>query len=421
MLELAHAPRTRHRDFSGALEPSEFPGTPVLNERKARRRILIVAEPTVDGVFVFTAQVIAFLQRHNITVDYAYSSARTCSQLTPLLDQVIEHGGHVLDLRVDNRPSWRDVPALVRLLRFIRARRPAVVHAMSSKAGVLARALAGLGCAPAILYQPHAYFGLSGERRAWVRFFVAIEAVLGPLGRVIVVSPSEAQYAHSRLGIRRSQLRLVSQPIDTSHFQPPTPGERARARQALSVEPHEVLLGAVGRISFQKDPWTLHEAFALLAKDRPHWRLLHVGRGPLQDEIHALTKTLGTERQIIWSDYLPDPRHLYAAMDLLVHPSRYEGMSLVCLEALSCGLPLVATTCPGNVDLQRFPWSHAWFAPCANAGAVAAAIIQWERDRRAGRPSNHAALIRQHFSPERCFRALLAEYDASTGPAPAVL
>jgi glycosyltransferase involved in cell wall biosynthesis len=171
----------------------------------------------------------------------------------------------------------------------------------------------------------------------------------------------------------------------------------------------------MGRLSFQKDPWTLHEAFAWVAATHPDWHFIHVGKGPIGAEVRRHAQALGIHDRIVWRDYLADPTQFYAAVDLVVQTSIYEGLSLVCLETLASGLPMVLTDAPGNRDLKGFAWSHVWFCERSNRNSVVRAIAAWDADRSAARPSNHATLIQRNFSAGLCYRAIMEEYHIVKG------
>jgi glycosyltransferase involved in cell wall biosynthesis len=144
-----------------------------------------------------------------------------------------------------------------------------VIHAHSSKAGALARALVWLGVRQPVFYTPHAYYGLSGKGGMKSRVFNAIETVLGRVGTTINLSEGERAFARDSLKIPQARLRLIANPVDCVRFRPADAAKRKEIRAALGVPADAILLGSVGRLAFQKDPITLYHAFAKACQKGP--------------------------------------------------------------------------------------------------------------------------------------------------------
>ncbi|CAM3055070.1 hypothetical protein SPAN111604_01450 [Sphingomonas antarctica] len=142
----------------------------------------------------------------------------------------------------------------------------------------------------------------------------------------------------------------------------------AETRGPLPAEP---MLLTVGRLAVQKDHATLLDALALL-KDR-RWRLTLVGEGPLRADLERQAARLGLASRITFAGFV-DPLPHYAAADLFVLPSRWEGFPAVALEALAAGLPVIATNCaPGLTQLLAgLPLPAT--TPVGDAAALTAAI-----------------------------------------------
>lgn len=116
---------------------------------------------------------------------------------------------------------------------------------------------------------------------------------------------------------------------------------RKDARAELSVSDSTFLIGNIGRFSPQKNQVFLLRAFASVAKRCPDSKLLLVGVGPLEAEIHAEAERLGLTDRVIFLKNRSDTERLYAAMDAFAFPSLYEGLGIVLVEAQTNGLPCV--------------------------------------------------------------------------------
>ena len=141
----------------------------------------------------------------------------------------------------------------------------------------------------------------------------------------------------------------------------------------LGLEGKIVLL-FVGRLHPVKDPFTLVRAVASLS--RPNVCLVIVGEGPLADQTRSLAMSLGVEVKFISRVSTPSLIRIYQASDVFVLPSISEAAGLVLIEAMACGLPIVASAIEGipeivgDVGLLVGPGDHA----CVRGGLRSAAL-----------------------------------------------
>ncbi len=373
-------------------------------------RILLVLEPGIDGVFRYVEGLAAFLRARGQEVHVAYSDRRGGAALGEFVKTVAQAGGETLNLGVGNSPEAGDASAAFRLWKMARRLRPDIIHAHSSKAGVLARTLALAGVPGAYLYTPQAYYGLArrGGAKEWC--FNALETAFGRIGTTLCTSSDEQQFAAQKLHLPPARLRVIFNPVDTVRFAPADAAAKARTRQELGLPGNQIVLGSIGRLSFQKDPQTLLRAVAPVLRERADVTLLHVGRGELESEVAQLIGELGLAERIHRVPYLEEPRSFYTAADAFVLTSRYEGMPLVLLEALACDLPLIISAAPGMTDILQAGLTHCWSAPPEDAEAFTRALRAFLDDRTAARASNHRARAIEFFSAEKCYGTVLAVY-----------
>ncbi|MCE9518308.1 MAG: glycosyltransferase family 4 protein [Verrucomicrobia bacterium] len=373
-------------------------------------RSMLVTEPGVDGVFRHVEALAQYLMAQGHRVDLAYSAVRGSDRLTKLVAQAAAVGGRVMNLAVSNVPGPRDLPALFRLRRLVAEAAPDVIHAHSSKAGALVRALRALGVRQPLYYTPHAYYGMCAPSGLKARIFGGIERVLGRVGTTFNLSGCELAYAERTLHVPRKQLRLIPNPVDTRRFVPASSEEKLRLRQELGLPDDALLLGCVGRLAFQKDPLTLYRSLAVAMRQVKNLWLYHLGTGELADDCARLAAELGVKDRIIRRDYLSDPLPFYQAIDAAILPSRYEGLSFAVLEAMACDLPVIVSEALGNLDFLNLGLSHCWSAPKENPELMGQAIMKWATGQP--RPSNHRVTAEHRFSQETCFGAVVAEYQS---------
>jgi glycosyltransferase involved in cell wall biosynthesis len=374
---------------------------------------MVVCEPGADGAFKHVEALAKYLLKKAHVVDFAFSSKRTSGSQKCLLGIIAKQGGISSDLYVGNEPSFLDLIGLLKLVSILRKSRPDVIHCHSSKAGVLGRVAAKLVRVP-VIYTPNAYYGMSRRAGLKTTLFNYVERLLAGIGPTINVSEDEALFARGILGVNQSGQSVIPNAVDTNVFRPPAAGEKKRWRLARGLPSEAVVIGTLGRLSYQKDPLTLYRAFQLLVRHRPDVYLAHLGAGELANNCQGWIDQSGLSSRILRMDYSPEPSDFYRALDAFVLSSRYEGLSLAVLEALATNLPLVLTDVPGNRDFFKLGLSHLWSAPAENPAALASAIGKCVGDLSNGTTCNHRRIAIDNFSEDRCFGRIIDLYTKVT-------
>lgn len=193
--------------------------------------------------------------------------------------------------------------------------------------------------------------------------------------------PSNATIADLK---SRGFERLVLWPrgVHGDVFRPDRPG-RATVRQALGIQPDELVIGHVSRIAAEKNVAYLAEALRRVEAARPSVRLLIVGDGPARPELEA---ALGPAARFAGYRSGEDLADHYAAMDVFAFASLTETFGNVILEAMASGLPVVAVRAGGPGDIVREDDTGFLIDPKATpetfAGALLRLVDDPERRRR---------------------------------------
>src|SRR5262249_18712656 len=128
---------------------------------------------------------------------------------------------------------------------------------------------------------------------------------------------------------------------------------RAALRPRWGVD-DETLVGLFVAMNYRlKGLEPLLRAVALIPRDR-RFRLVVVGN-PRTQRFERLAKNLGIQERVVFHGFCTDARQVYFAADFLVHPTFYDPCSLVVLEALACGLPVITTRFNGAAELMHPP------------------------------------------------------------------
>jgi UDP-glucose:(heptosyl)LPS alpha-1,3-glucosyltransferase len=178
---------------------------------------------------------------------------------------------------------------------------------------------------------------------------------LGPDRPLVVVNSRMVRGHFERfLGVAPERLRVVHSAIDPLRF---AADDRLRRRQAerdgWGVAPDEPVGLFLATNSRLKGLAPLLRSLPLLPKERP-WRLAVAG-SPKTAGYERLARSLGAADRVRFLGHRADPKGCYFAADFLVHPTFYDPCSLVVLEALACGLPVVTTRYNGAGELLSPP------------------------------------------------------------------
>jgi glycosyltransferase involved in cell wall biosynthesis len=266
----------------------------------------------------------------------------------------------------DNGPYFRkfkdlgvpvfDVPFSVvspqsffQMLRMIKRDSIDLVHVHGRKAGVYGR----LACRFAKRSVVYSFHGLHHQKHgAFLRALsIGVERALGKYtDRFINVSNSERQ-ACLALGLLKAEQGLVVcngidwQPFDSVVV------DAKQVKLSLGFEPDDIVVGQIAKFDVQKAQDNLAAAIPLVLVQCSQVKFLFVGDGPLRPQIEEQVRRLGVERQVVFTGYREDVAMLLKSLDVVVLPSRWEGLPLVLLEAMACRKPIVATRVTGIVDV----------------------------------------------------------------------
>jgi glycosyltransferase involved in cell wall biosynthesis len=359
----------------------------MINSKRKPARILIVSQVTVDGVAVCVRDLV------QAAIGAGYQVTVACPEAGHLSAWVRQRGAAWERLEMRRSPHPSDILAVMRLRRL--ARTHDLVHLHSSKAGVVGRlAVASLGARrPPVVFTPHGWSWLVGGRLA--PLYRWTERIVLPLATtVIAVSEEERAHGQAVLGPRAARILVNPNGVDSRRFSPEGPA---------ADRPEGPLLVCVGRLCHARAPDVAVSALALMRT--PSARLRLVGDGEDRAAVEELVTALGLDGRVELSGFRPEPAPDLRAADVVVIPSRYDGMALVLLEAMACGAAIVATRVPGTSALGEAGQLVPVEDPRSLAEAVDALLADPQRRQRLGAAAR--AQVAENYSLERSLRGIL--------------
>ena len=318
------------------------------------------------------------------------------------------------------------------------ARRGEVDVVYGHGAAALGYADARKAGAPApFIFNPHGLeeFGATGaggfswlKRAGYGPLRAAVRACARAADLVIATDRALEPSVIHHLGVCPGRVRVVPNAIDIEvcdRLATPDDGRRARARHGIADA--ETVLLSVGRLEANKGFEVLAQALSgSHVTAARSWRWVLVGEGPNRTSIERAIEAGGLRgRTVLTGPVSEQELHAwYEAADLFVHPTLYEGSSIVTLEAMAHRLPVIATTAGGLPDKVQ-PGVNGWLVEPGDADALAAAIREAlarpDRLGRMGREGRTIALERFSWSHViDQFLDLCAEASGRAAPSPPV-
>ncbi|WP_130011449.1 glycosyltransferase [Serinicoccus sediminis] len=279
-----------------------------------------------------------------------------------LLHRCTEEGATLHEVEVTRTPSLgSDVRALLQVAAALRKVRPHVLVAGTPKMSLLALAA---GCAVRVPHRVYLCHGLRFEGASGLRrtALTHLELLFSRLAHhVVAVSPSVAQGLRT-VGVSDGRVTVLGSGspngVDLDHFQPTSSAGRASARNQLGLPRDGRVLAFVGRVTGDKGLSTLVTLAAALEDSDGRgssrgWLLIVGDPEPQGAQDQADIAALLANPRVVFAGHHDDMRVPYAAADVLVLPTRREGLPTVVLEAAAMHIPTVAYRATGTVDAVK--------------------------------------------------------------------
>lgn len=271
------------------------------------------------------------------------------------------------------------------------------------------------------------------KRLAYRPLRAAVRACARAADRVLATDDVFVPVVLGHLPVAPGRVRVVPNAVDLERIDAcaARAAEDARElRRTIGGAEDDALLVAAGRLESNKGFHVLVDAASKLAAGGgPPWRLVVIGDGPRRRALERQVRASGLGRRVHLVGRVPDDavHAWYAAATVFVHPTLYEGSSLVTLEAMAHRRAVVATAAGGVPD-KVAPGVTGWLVPPGDAPALAAALRSALSNRRRLEAMGRAgrAAVERRFSWTAVTDRLLAVYadvlaggDSGPDPEPA--
>jgi sugar transferase (PEP-CTERM/EpsH1 system associated) len=275
-----------------------------------------------------------------------------------------------------NKKQGNDLSLPLRLARLFKTQRPDIVHTHAW--GTMFEGFLGakLARVPVLVHGEHGTI----ERRKKNRYFQRI--IWGYFNAVLSISQSHKKQLAKTIGFPEQKITVLQNGVDADLFCP-MPGTRIFGMK------DKFIIGTIGRLVPIKNQALLLNAFAEAKKNHDNLFLVIVGEGHLENSLKEQARDLEIADDVLFTGRRFDIPQVLNSLDLFVLPSLNEGMSNTILEAMGCGLPVIATNVGGNPELISHD-KTGLLTTSENASQLAERICLLAQDRQ----------LRQHLAEQ---------------------
>jgi glycosyltransferase involved in cell wall biosynthesis len=234
--------------------------------------------------------------------------------------------------------------------------------------------------------------------------------VLKEAEKIIVVSNATKNYV-LRLGADSEKIRVLHNGVDVNRFRPLT-GVKDEMRKKLGISKDSSVVLTVRRLVYKNGIDTLIESAKIAVKKNPRLFFLVVGKGPDFEKVKEKIEELGIQENFRLTGFISDEAlpFYYNVADFFVLPSKSgEGLPLVALEAMACGLPVIATNVGGISEVMEEGYGK--LVPPNSPDSFAEAILEFSHSELSTLKNDLRAIIEQKYSWDRNVEKLVEIYE----------
>ncbi|MGM0874228.1 MAG: glycosyltransferase family 4 protein [Bacillota bacterium] len=231
-----------------------------------------------------------------------------------------------------------------------------IIHCHTPMGGVLARLAAKQARknGTKVLYTAHGFHFCKGAPiMNWLLYYPIEKVLARYTDCLITINEEDYKLAISHRFMSREIEHVHGVGVDTERFKPMSPVEKRKKREKLGYKEKDFLLFYAAEFNKNKNQQLLIKALAEIKESIPNAKLLLAGEGALQDSCRKLAAELGVEKMVEFLGYRNDIVNLLPMCDVAVASSLREGLPVNIMEAMACGLPVVATDNRGHSQLVK--------------------------------------------------------------------
>ncbi|MFB5197809.1 glycosyltransferase family 4 protein [Neobacillus sp. KR4-4] len=240
------------------------------------------------------------------------------------------------------------------LKKIIEDHQYSIIHCHTPMGGVLTRLAARITRkhGTKVIYTAHGFHFCNGAPLLNWLLYYPIEKVLSSFTDcLITINQEDYLLAKSHRFKAKSIKQVHGVGVNTEIFKPVEESQKNQLRESLGYKPNDFLMFYAAEFNKNKNQKLLIESLALIRDEVPNARLLLAGEGPLLNNCIEIARSLKVDDMIHFLGFRNDIENLLKMSDLAVASSLREGLPVNIMEAMSCGLPVIATINRGHSEL----------------------------------------------------------------------
>jgi len=319
-----------------------------------------------------------------------------------------------------NFRSISDLPNILKLLKLVKKGDFDLIHSHGKAAGLYSRIVGKFTGLPVV----HHLHGIHYKEyfRPLQFLYQKIEALLSSWSRLIIcVSDSERREGLSLEIFSQSQSVVVRNGVDTEQFKNNN-SLKSKLKKEWGVPQNAKVIISITRMSYQKNPELSLEIHAQVCQKYPATYLFLIGISPDSEKLRDLAKKLGISDRVIMTDKQAKMHELLNIGDIYLSNSRWEGLSLGLIEAMSMEMPVVLSEVVGNEEMLNGKNDGTFFVQNMSTIDYLGAIEHLLKNESLSKDFGMIARkkIQDHFSLNDNIRKMEAEYMQIFDPTPGV-
>jgi len=295
--------------------------------------------------------------------------------------KLTEVGIKINPVRMTNRYN---LGIISRLKKIIKTKDVRIVHSQGGRADFFARIAARIANVPIIISSMAMLVEGYDVSRSRKRLYVLIDRWTERwVNKFTVLSEAMRRSLIERHKIPPENIVKIYNGIEIEEYNPDLKelrNKKLEVRRELGLKNDVPVIGAIGRLVWQKGFEYLIRAAPEVLKKCPEARFLIVGEGPLKNKLILTSEKLNVADRIIFTGFRSDIKEILASIDVLAMPSLLEGLPMVLLEAMAMAKPIVATRIDGITEVLENSKTRL-LVPAKNSHALAEAIVGTLNDK----------------------------------------
>ena len=275
------------------------------------------------------------------------------------------------------------LPAIHKMVKFLRSEKIDIIHSQGARADVYCRVVSQL-----------AKFNIKSVNTVQMlvegydvhllkkKFYCCLDRITEKcVDKFIVVSEMLKDRLINGHKISEKKVEKIYNGIELNQYNKNVGRDLSdKLKSDFGLKPTDYIIGAIGRMVWQKGFKYLIHAIPKIALSMPQVKILFVGDGPLLGSLEALGRNLGVDDNLIFTGFREDIKALLSIIDLLAIPSLLEGFPMITLEAMAMAKPIIGTSIDG-ISEQIENEDNGLLVPPKNSDALSEGIIRIFNDR----------------------------------------